>query len=273
MVVVGDIDRGGVFAALYGTWALLDEADRALISGFVINKFRGDEAVLDPGLAELTRRTGRARGRRPALAARPVAGRRGHPGGRRLAAPAAAAPATLRVAVVRLPRVSNVTDVDALAAEPGVEVRVTTDPDVVADADLAVLPGTRATVERPRLAAPHRAGRGAGRPGPAGSAGARASAAATRCWRARITDDVESGTGRRRRPGPAAGPGHLPGREGARPAGGRVARPPGVGVRDPPRGGRGRRRASRSWTAAGSARCGARCGTARWRTTGSAGPG
>ena len=58
MVVVGDIDRGGVFAALYGTWALLDEADRKLISAFVINKFRGDEAVLAPGLDELTRRTG-----------------------------------------------------------------------------------------------------------------------------------------------------------------------------------------------------------------------
>src|ERR671917_280467 len=57
MVVVGDIDRGGVFAALYGTWALLEEAERKLISAFVINKFRGDEAVLAPGLAEITRRT------------------------------------------------------------------------------------------------------------------------------------------------------------------------------------------------------------------------
>ena len=146
MVVVGDIDRGGVFAALYGTWALLEEADRKLISAFLINKFRGDEAVLAPGLDELTRRTGV-----------PVAGvlpwlpdlwldaedtleigawRR----------TSAADETALRVAVVRLPRVSNVTDVDALAVEPGVDVRVTTDPDVVADADLAVLPGTRATV-------------------------------------------------------------------------------------------------------------------------------
>jgi adenosylcobyric acid synthase len=146
MVVVGDIDRGGVFAALYGTWALLEEADRKLISAFVINKFRGDEAVLAPGLDELTRRTGV-----------PVAGVLPwlpdlwldaedtlEIGARR---PSSATVETaLRVAVVRLPRVSNVTDVDALAAEPGVDVRVTTDPDVVADADLAVLPGTRATV-------------------------------------------------------------------------------------------------------------------------------
>jgi adenosylcobyric acid synthase len=146
MVVVGDIDRGGVFAALYGTWALLEEADRKLISAFVINKFRGDEAVLAPGLDELTRRTGV-----------PVAGVLPWLPDLWLDAEdtleigawrhqAATTPSTLRVAVVRLPRVSNVTDVDALAAEPGVEVRVTTDPDTVADADLAVLPGSRATV-------------------------------------------------------------------------------------------------------------------------------
>ena len=146
MVVVGDIDRGGVFAALYGTWALLEEADRKLISAFVINKFRGDEAVLAPGLDELTRRTGV-----------PVAGVLPWLPDLWLDAEdtleigawrhqATDTPATLRVAVVRLPRVSNATDVDALAAEPGVEVRVTSDPDVVADADLAVLPGSRATV-------------------------------------------------------------------------------------------------------------------------------
>ena len=146
MVVVGDIDRGGVFAALYGTWALLEEADRKLISAFVINKFRGDEAVLTPGLDELTRRTGV-----------PVAGVLPWLPDLWLDAEdtleigawrhqASAMPTTLRVAVVRLPRVSNVTDVDALAAEPGAEVRVTTDPDVVADADLAVLPGSRSTL-------------------------------------------------------------------------------------------------------------------------------
>ena len=145
MVVVGDIDRGGVFASLYGTWALLDEADRKLITAFVINKFRGDLSVLEPGMDELTRMTDiPVAGVLPWLpdlgldAEDSLALRNGGGWGWD--------PGTLRVAVVRLPRVSNTTDVDALAAEPGVDVLVTSDPGVVADADLAVLPGSRATV-------------------------------------------------------------------------------------------------------------------------------
>ena len=194
MAVVGDIDRGGVFAALYGTWALLEEADRKLINAFVINKFRGDQAVLAPGLDELTQRTGV-----------PVAGVLPWLPDLWLDAEdtleigawrhqAATTPATLRVAVVRLPRVSNVTDVDALAAEPGVEVRVTTDPDVVADADLAVLPGSRATLSDldwlrrsgMALALAARAQRDAPVLGICGGYQMLAS---------RITDDVEAGTG------------------------------------------------------------------------------
>ena len=144
-VVVGDIDRGGVLAALYGTVELLDPADRALVRSFLVNKFRGDPAVLQPGLAELTRRTGVPfAGVLPWLdgvwldaedTLEVGAWRRTEP-----------RPGALRVAVVRLPRVSNVTDVDALAAEPGVDVLVTTDPAVVGGADLVVLPGTRSTV-------------------------------------------------------------------------------------------------------------------------------
>ncbi|HYP45021.1 MAG TPA: cobyric acid synthase [Propionibacteriaceae bacterium] len=145
VVVVGDIDRGGVFAALYGTVALLEPEDRSLVRAFLVNKFRGDPDVLTPGLAELTARTGV-----PFAGVLPWLGdldldaedtlevgrwRRAREG-----------EDALRVAVVRLPRVSNVTDVDALALEPGVEVLVTTDPDVVRGADLAVLPGTRSTV-------------------------------------------------------------------------------------------------------------------------------
>ncbi len=150
VAVVGDIDRGGVLAALYGTVALLEPADRALVTTFVINKFRGDPDVLAPGLDELTRRTGVPfAGVLPWLdgvwldaedALEVGAWRRSAGVG------TGTGEATFRVAVVRLPRVSNATDVEALAAEPGVEVRVTTDPGVVAGADLAVLPGTRATL-------------------------------------------------------------------------------------------------------------------------------
>jgi adenosylcobyric acid synthase len=111
----------------------------------LINKFRGDAGILQPGLDELTRRTGVPfAGVLPWLSdvwldaedTLEVAGWRVE----------SAAAAALRVAVVRLPRLSNGTDVEALAAESGVEVLVTTDPHSVAGADLVVLPGTRATV-------------------------------------------------------------------------------------------------------------------------------
>ncbi len=143
-IVVGDIDRGGLFASLYGTIALLDQEDQALIAGFVVNKFRGDRTLLEPGLAELERLTGRRFfGVLPWRAdlwldsedALDLDGRR---------APGAAA--SLRVAVLRLPRISNFTDVDALGAEPDIDVVFASRPRDVADADLLVIPGTRATI-------------------------------------------------------------------------------------------------------------------------------
>jgi len=149
VIVVGDIDRGGVFAALYGTLALLDAADQAHVGGFVINKFRGDGDLLTPGLRQIAALTGR-----PVLGVLPyltgiwidaedavVVERPSSVSG-----PPTAAAGTLRVAVIRLPRISNFTDVDALALEPGVLVRFTATPGEVADADLAVVPGTRATI-------------------------------------------------------------------------------------------------------------------------------
>jgi adenosylcobyric acid synthase len=160
VIVTGDIDRGGVFAAMYGTLALLAPEDQALICGFVINKFRGAPELLDGGLTMLRGLTGR-----------PVYGVLPWQEGlwldvedslslatRTLPPAPASAPASaptpgysitvdyLRVAVVRLPRISNFTDVDALAAEPGVLVRFATRPADLADADLVVLPGSRATV-------------------------------------------------------------------------------------------------------------------------------
>uniref|UniRef100_UPI00161143E1 cobyric acid synthase n=1 Tax=Microlunatus antarcticus TaxID=53388 RepID=UPI00161143E1 len=147
VVVVGDIDRGGVLAALYGTVALLEPEDRALVRTFVVNKFRGDPSVLAPGLTEITRRTGVPfAGVLPWLDGVWLDAEDSlEVGAWRRSVRSGAEGARLRVAVVRLPRVSNATDVEALAAEPGVEVLVTTDPEVVAGADLAVLPGTRAT--------------------------------------------------------------------------------------------------------------------------------
>jgi adenosylcobyric acid synthase len=150
VIVVADIDRGGALAALYGTLALLSAEDQALVAGFVVNKFRGDPRLLRPGLDRLAGLTGR-----------PVLGVLPHTAGLWLDAedslslgtgPEAATPpgqashGVLRVAVVRLPRISNFTDTDPLMAEPGVAVRFVTSPAEVADADLVVLPGSRATV-------------------------------------------------------------------------------------------------------------------------------
>jgi adenosylcobyric acid synthase len=155
VIVVGDIDRGGVFAALYGTVGLLEPEDQRLVAGFVINKFRGAPELLAPGLEQITALTGRAvYGVLPWLEGIrvDVEDSLGLDAARPLLAPSHTSPyppygeQTLRVAVVRLPRISNFTDVDALAAEPGVTVSYATTPGGLADADLVVLPGSRATV-------------------------------------------------------------------------------------------------------------------------------
>ena len=147
VILVGDIDRGGVFASLLGTVVALEPADQRHIAGFVINKFRGDHAILAPGLEQITRLTGR-----PTLGVLPYVEDLGLDAEDSLAieAPrreAAGASGTVDVAVVRLRWMSNFTDLDALAREPGVRVRFTRSPVDVARADLVVVPGTKATVE------------------------------------------------------------------------------------------------------------------------------
>jgi adenosylcobyric acid synthase len=144
VILVGDIDRGGVFAAMYGTLALLDPADQALISGFVINKFRGAPELLDSGLTMFATKTGRpfygvlpwrtGLDKLDAEDSLALENWSGHGGG------------ALTVAVVRFPRISNFTDIEALAAEPGVRVVFTDTAADLAAADLVILPGTRATV-------------------------------------------------------------------------------------------------------------------------------
>ena len=145
VLLVGDIDRGGVLASIFGHWAIVDDADRSTLAGYLINKFRGDRVVLDPGLRELTARTGL-----PCLGVVPWLDHVWLDGEDALAfgnwpRPAGRA-GTLRVAVIRFPRISNATDVDALADEPDVEVYATVNPADVESADLVVLPGSRATV-------------------------------------------------------------------------------------------------------------------------------
>ena len=147
VVLVGDIDRGGVFASLIGTLACVSAEDRELFRGFVVNKFRGDRSVLEPGLDELERCTGL-----------PVHGVLPYDPALRLDAEDSLStqwfpvpePAlgrdVLRVVVIRLPAASNLTDVEPLAAEPGVVLTFADVPQQLEGADLVVLPGTRATV-------------------------------------------------------------------------------------------------------------------------------
>ena len=157
VILVSDIDRGGSLAHLFGTTAILDSADQALVAGYVINKFRGDQTILDPGLHTLGALTGR-----PTLGVLPYVDdlwidaedSLAAPVGRRVGPPEAAgavrtgqgASERLSVAAIRLPRISNSTDVEALACEPGVDVTWVADPTSVRTADLVVVPGTRATV-------------------------------------------------------------------------------------------------------------------------------
>ena len=142
VLLVGDIDRGGVFAQLYGTIALLQEEERAFVKATVVNKFRGDVELLRPGLSMLE-----------SLTQKPVAGvlpmldvdiededslatrlnRRNRD-------------AAIDIAVIRLPRISNFTDFAALEATPGVGVRYVQEPSALGAPDLVILPGTKSTI-------------------------------------------------------------------------------------------------------------------------------
>ncbi|MFS8147907.1 cobyric acid synthase [Rhizobium sp. BR 249] len=145
VVLVGDIDRGGVIASLVGTHAILDEADRAMISGYIINKFRGDVSLFDDGIRAIEGFTGW-----PCFGVVPWLS-----GAARLPAEdsvvlerlARGGTGALKVAVPVLPRIANFDDFDPLRVEPDVELTfVRAGERLPADAGLVVLPGSKSTI-------------------------------------------------------------------------------------------------------------------------------
>lgn len=153
-LLVGDIDRGGVFASLFGTVELLEPEERVLLRGFVINKFRGDLRLLEPGVQMMSRRIGfPCAGVVPflpdlgldeedsvALEERRLARRAWN-------LPENGANRPLRIGVVALPHLSNFTDFDALAAETSVSLAFLDHPQDAARADLLILPGSKQTLD------------------------------------------------------------------------------------------------------------------------------
>ena len=146
VVLAGDIDRGGVFASLYGTWALLPESDRALIRGFIINKFRGDPSLLDPGFVMLEERTGV-----PTLGVLPYVDLSRVPAEDALewAGPQRRRDehVVLDVAIMRLPRIANLDEFQPLMTEPGVRVRWIASASELGEPDLVIVPGTKSTMD------------------------------------------------------------------------------------------------------------------------------
>ncbi|MFO1056773.1 MAG: cobyric acid synthase [Dongiaceae bacterium] len=147
VLLVGDIDRGGVIASLVGTHAVLEPEERARLRGFVINKFRGDAALFADGLAIIEARTGLpGLGVLPFLpAARDLPPEDGLALDSMAAAPDPARP--IRIAVPRLPRIANFDDLDPLRGEPDVALAlVPPGRPLPGDCDLVLLPGSKSTI-------------------------------------------------------------------------------------------------------------------------------
>jgi adenosylcobyric acid synthase len=144
VLIIGDIERGGVFASLYGTHALLQPEEQALIRGFVINKFRGDPSLLAPGFEMLHERTGV-----PTLGVLPWLDLSQVPAEDALEWETLQrhdTTAVIDIAVMRLPRVANLDEFQALAAEPAVNVRFVASPGDLGTPDLVIIPGTKSTL-------------------------------------------------------------------------------------------------------------------------------
>ena len=145
VLLVGDIDRGGVFGALLGTMAILKPSDRRRIKGFIINKFRGDPSLLTSAIEFLELKT-----RRPVLGIVPVLPRLHLPEEDSVSLeeipPREDPVGKIKIAVVRLPHIANFTDFAPLELEPGVEVVYARRPAELAAAHLAILPGSKDTI-------------------------------------------------------------------------------------------------------------------------------
>jgi adenosylcobyric acid synthase len=143
VLLVGDIDRGGVFASLVGTLELITQAERERVKGFIINKFRGDKSLLMPGLDFLEERTGKKvfgvvpYFRDLVLPDEDSVSLEGRAGGS----------GKLKVSVVKLPRVSNFTDFDPLKGDPRLKVVFAGSPSEMDGAALIIIPGTKNTIE------------------------------------------------------------------------------------------------------------------------------
>lgn len=143
VILVGDIDRGGVFAALYGTVKLLEPEEQRMIKGLAVNKFRGDTSILEPGLRMIEEKTGI-----PMVGVIPMekidvddedslSDRLGH----------VSAQGGIDIAVIRLPHISNFTDFSAFERMNCVSLRYASSPSQLRTPDLVILPGTKNTMD------------------------------------------------------------------------------------------------------------------------------
>ena len=143
VLLIGDIDRGGVFASLYGTLALLEKEERELVRGFLINKFRGDISLLEPGLDMIADLTGKKTlGVIPYMADHGIA----QEDSVYLENNSVLSKGSIDIAVIKYPRTSNYDDIDPLMMEPDIGIRFISSPEELGNPDAVILPGSKSTV-------------------------------------------------------------------------------------------------------------------------------
>ncbi len=141
VLLVGDIDRGGVFAQLLGTLSLLEPDERKMVKGLVVNKFRGDRAFFEDGVKILEQRGGK-----PVIGVVPYLHCDIEDEDSLSEKLECRSPALIDIAVIRLPRISNFTDLDVFSQFSGAGVRYVTRPEELESPDMVILPGTKSTL-------------------------------------------------------------------------------------------------------------------------------